>query len=75
MMVIKLNSTNDTNGNPRRGWLILGPAGDTNRFIDEGNQGMNTDRTIEETYGPIKAVIKVSASEYRRFRRECGVQL
>lgn len=73
MMVIKLNSTNDVNGNPRRGWLVLGPAGDSNRFIDYGNQGIETDASIELAYGPIKATIKVSASEYRRFKRECGV--
>lgn len=72
MMVIKLNSTNDTNGNPRRGWLILGPAGDANRFIDEGS-GPESDSSIERTYGPIKAVIKISASQYRQFKRECGV--
>jgi len=72
MMVIKLNSTDDVNGNPRRGWLILGPAGDSNRFILD-RQDSRGDVDIESTYGPIKATVKVSASEYRRFKRECGV--
>ena len=73
MMVIKLISTAESGNKPLSGWLILGPAGDSNRFIDHSWPVAHTDETIVSTYGPIKVSIKVSHREYRRIRKECGV--
>lgn len=39
MIAIRVKATNDTNGNPRRGWLIVDDAGDTIEFVDEGLPG------------------------------------
>ncbi len=36
--MVKVNAGNDRNGNPRRGWLLLG-AGGRSAFFDEGYQG------------------------------------
>lgn len=67
--ILYLKSTNDINGNPRRGWLVVQP--DVIKFVDEGYAGPHAlreagfDLTI-----PWAAEIKISASEYRRMKRE-----
>lgn len=67
--IIYLKSTNDTNGNPRRGWLVV--TEDFTRFVDEGYAGPHA---IEEAgfdlTTPWAAEIKISASEYKRVKRE-----
>lgn len=36
---VKINAGNDTNGNPRRGWLLYDAAGAYLGFVDEGYDG------------------------------------
>lgn len=36
---IKIRTDNDTNGNPRRGWLVYTAGGDLQGFADEGYMG------------------------------------
>lgn len=38
-MLIKIATTNDTNGNPRRGWLRTNASGAVMGWIEEGYQG------------------------------------
>jgi hypothetical protein len=67
-IAVKLNAQDAPGGHPRRGWLVLGDSGQANRFyIDED--------VLRTSYPFLKVLadIKVSASEYRRFKRECGV--
>jgi hypothetical protein len=65
-IAVKLNAQDAPGGHPRRGWLILND-GPNEFFINE--------EVMRTTYPFLKilADIKVSASEYRRFKRECGV--
>jgi len=39
MLTMKINATNDTNGNPRRGWLCYKNGGEFLGFVDEGYKG------------------------------------
>jgi hypothetical protein len=39
MLAIKIRAKNDTDGNPRRGWLLVNTAGDVVNFVDEGYRG------------------------------------
>jgi hypothetical protein len=53
------------------GWLIL-LRGEPNVFVEETIS--MTAQSVEFKYGcTIKATIHVSSTEYRRFKRECGV--
>jgi hypothetical protein len=38
-IAIHINAGNDTNGNPRRGWIIVDSQGTAIDFIDEGYSG------------------------------------
>lgn len=39
LLAIKLNAGNDTNGNPRRVFVVFGSDGDIIKAIDEGYRG------------------------------------
>ena len=39
VMAIKINAGSDSNGNPKRGWLVYTREGDFLGFIDEGYAG------------------------------------
>ena len=39
MFTVKICAKNDSNGNPRRGWLCYSPAGKFLGFIDRGYEG------------------------------------
>lgn len=67
--IIYLKSTSDTNGNSRRGWLVVRP--DSVKFVDEGYAGPNALKEAGFDLSiPWAAEIKVSASEYKRMKRE-----
>jgi hypothetical protein len=66
----KVNAGNDTNGNPRRGWVILSSeTGELRDFVDEGYEG--TGALDRKGYGaaPGDLEIEVKPSVYREFRR------
>ncbi len=72
-LAIKVNAGHDTNGNPRRGWVITGcHKGAMEDFVDEGYHGTSIlrrehPRAVE---GP---ELRVTPGEYRdlkRFARE-----
>jgi hypothetical protein len=67
-IAVKLNAQDAPGGHPRRGWLVLGDFGQPNQFYTDED-------ALRGVYPFLKVLvdIKVSASEYRRFKRECGV--
>ena len=65
-MLIRIATTNDTNGNPRRGWLRVNTSGQVMGWIEEGYQGRGAIITyFNEGESP---TIYVKPSEYKRFK-------
>ena len=64
-MLIRIATTNDTNGNPRRGWLSVTAAGQPLRWIEEGYLGTGAIAGIDD--GETMA-IHVQPAEYKRLR-------
>ena len=68
MYAIYINANNDTNGNPRRGWLIHESNGAFVGFVDEGYVGRSALRSIAgivEMHG----VVPVTPGFYRSMRK------
>lgn len=65
-MLIYIATTNDTNGNPRRGWIATTAAGQPLRWIEEGYQGSGAIAGIDdgETFK-----ITVQPTEFKRLKR------
>jgi hypothetical protein len=66
MLAIHIATENDTNGNPRRGWLIADDHGNFVDFVDEGYMGIGA--LTEAGYPDIvrtSAKISVKPSVYR----------
>lgn len=72
-VAVKINAGHDTNGNPRRGWVILdGRAGKMMDFVNEGYKGSSA---LTKAYPlAIESVeLAVTPGEYRdlmKFERE-----
>lgn len=67
--VLYLKASNDINGNPRRGWLVIGP--DFTRWVEEGGEGTGALKRFNPELLELDwTEIHISASEYRRLRRE-----
>jgi hypothetical protein len=64
-MLVKIATTNDTNGNPRRGWLRLTAGGQVLGWIEEGYLGRGAIEGYDDAESP---TIYVSAKEYKRFK-------
>lgn len=73
-IAVKVNAGHDTNGNPRRGWIILdGKTGNMLDFVDEGYHG---DSALKRAYPEaVRSVqLLVTPGEYRDLRRFERVQ-
>ena len=64
-MLIKIATTNDASGNPRRGWLRLTAGGQVIGWIEEGYLGRGAIDGYDDGESP---TIYVSAKEYKRFK-------
>ena len=64
-MLIKINTDNDTSGNPRRGWLQLDNNGQVLSWIEEGYEGRGAIAGIDDSESP---AIYVKPREYKRLR-------
>lgn len=68
-MLVRITTSNDRNGNPRRGWLFVNRLGEPSGWVEEEYYG---ERGALEAWGvesePITPAIKVTPSEYRRLR-------
>lgn len=64
-MLVRIATTNDTNGNPRRGWLSVTSAGQPLRWIEEGYLGTGAIAGIDDGE---TMTIHVQPKEYRRLQ-------
>ena len=69
VMAIKIRTDNDTNGNPRRGWLIYTKEGEFLGFIDEGYGGRKALTSLFPNAVDL-ASIPVKPTTYRDANRE-----
>lgn len=65
-MLIRIATTNDSNGNPRRGWLSVTAAGQPLRWIEEGYLGNGAIAGIDDGE---TMTIHVQPKEYKRLSR------
>ena len=69
VIAIRIHCTNDRNGNPRRGWLIIDPSnGCALDFCDEGYNGRSA-FSVPYPDALETITIHVAPTEYRAFRR------
>lgn len=66
---VKINASNDNNGNPRRGWLVYATTGEYKGFVDEGYLGRGALRLFAPGAIPL-AEIPTSPGFYRDVTRE-----
>jgi hypothetical protein len=64
-MLLRIATTNDTNGNPRRGWLSVTAAGQPLRWIEEGYLGTGAIAGIDDGE---TMTIHVQPKEYKRLK-------
>lgn len=64
-MLIRIATTNDTNGNPRRGWLQVDAAGFPLKWIEEGYLGSAAIAGIDDNE---TGAIHVQPKEYKRLQ-------
>jgi hypothetical protein len=62
-MLLRIATTNDTSGNPRRGWLSVTAAGQPLRWIEEGYLGSAAIRGIDDGE---TMTIHVTPAEFKR---------
>ncbi len=69
MIAIYVNAGNDSNGNPRRGWIIADPSGNFVDFVDHGYEGTGA---LKPKYPGIPRTpeIEVKPSVYRDLVRQ-----
>lgn len=65
-MLIKIATDNDSNGNPRRGWLCTTSAGQVLGWIEEGYEGRGAIEGYDDGESP---TIYVKPREYQRLRK------
>ena len=74
MFAVYIATKNDTNGNPRRGWIIYGADGAAEAFVDEGYDGTEALWRYSREYQlgahiPATDRINVPPSEYNRWAK------
>ena len=68
-MLIKVNAENDTNGNPRRGWIHLSGEGRFLGFYPEGyDDGGEILREIRKGEAEAYPSINITPKEYKRLK-------
>lgn len=66
-MLIRIKTTNDSSGNPRRGWLRVDLGGSARSWIEEGYEG---EGAISAYKGEAETFpIIVTPKEYKRLRK------
>jgi hypothetical protein len=69
VMLIKVNAQNDTNGNPRRGWIHLSGEGRFMGFYPEGyDDGGEVLRELRKSEGEAYPSINITPKEYKRLK-------
>jgi hypothetical protein len=65
-MLIYIATTNDTNGNPRRGWVRTTATGQPVAWIEEGYEGRGAIAGLDEGE---TMKITVAPSEFKRLKK------
>lgn len=69
MFALYMRTTNDRNGNPRRGWLVSDADGTVQGFADEGYAGTGSLDRAALTLGvetiPVLFTVDVTPTAYR----------
>jgi len=68
-MLVRVQAKNDSNGNPRRGWIQFSSDGSFLQFIDEGYQGRGAIAEFVKWGEADTIAITIEASEYKRFKK------
>lgn len=68
-MLVRVQAKNDTNGNPRRGWIQFAEDGSFLQFIDEGYQGRGAISELVMNGEADTIAITIEPSEYNRFKK------
>ena len=75
-LLLRVNAGNDTNGNPRRGWIQYGFNGAVLSFIDEGYQGRDAITSklgvgwdTEDGWVESANVLYITAKQYRDYKK------
>lgn len=68
-LAVYIRTTNDTNGNPRRGWMIVNPDGTTAGFVDEGYTGYPAVRERFPDAVEVSHALEVTPATYRVLER------
>jgi hypothetical protein len=68
VFAIKVETTHDTNGNPRRGWLVYERPGVCVDWVEEGYRG---ELPLRSVHGDVvvTVVLAIPPSEWRRIRK------
>ena len=65
-MIIYIATKNDTNGNPRRGWIRIDSEGKALEWIEEGYEGRGAIAGYNEA---VTMKITVAPAEFKRLKR------
>jgi hypothetical protein len=68
-MLVRVQAKNDSNGNPRRGWIQFSPSGDFMQFIDEGYQGRGAIATLVMEGEADTLALNIEPKEYNRLKK------
>ena len=70
-MLIKVNAGNDTNGNPRRGWIHTDTNGVAIAFYDEGfdNGGDEFNKGLYRTEPTLNFTLEIPFKQYRELKK------
>lgn len=72
---VYVRAVNDVNGNPRRGWKIMGGEGTMIKFVDEGYAGTlnaatgNDESPYPYRLGATAEWVRITVAEYNKLRR------
>jgi hypothetical protein len=66
---IYVQTKNDVNGNPRRGWMVVNGLGRTLGFVDEGYEGLPALRKAFPNAVETMHALEVTPAAYRVLRR------
>ena len=73
VFALYLCTTNDTSGNPRRGWVVF-RGGTPSAFVHEGYRGMDSLYRYFESHNEVSGSwyrVEVSPSEFKKWVKKC----
>jgi len=68
-MLVRVAAKNDTNGNPRRGWIQFAEDGNFIQFIDEGYDGRGAIAQLVMDGEADTIALNIEPKEYNRLKK------